>query len=1058
MTTASIGTLISIKPVSANQTQPTTMANIFTEGFEGDFPGEYWIVGDWDATNGADYWDDNAYRSYGGDWSCWCADIGTHNPDKYDDYMDAFMYILVDLSGYSSVTLSYYYWLQSELSWDFLKVMYYSSGAWNYLDAHSGNSGGWSYSSISIPSTATRVGFYFDSDSSNCAYEGAYVDDVSLDGTAVEYYVTVNTDPPGRTFTSDGTPYSNAVTFLWTAGSTHTIATTSPQVSGTSRYVWSSWSDGGAMSHSVTATGEMTYTATFSTEYQHTISTSPSGRSFTIDGSPHSSSQTQWWASGSSHTIGTTSPQTVGTTRYVYSSWSDGGTISHTVSPSSAGDYTATFNTEYQLSVTKNPAQTLGNIKLGSTWYNGVSTASAWFSSSASPAIEVTTPDTSGGTRYVFGSWSGDKTGSVNPTTVTMNSAKSVTANYNTQHNLTVDSAHGTTIGTGWYDSGSIANAGLTSDVVSGATGEQFVFTQWSGDATGQSYSQSDAITMNAPKTATANWVKQYQLTVNSTPISSVNVYADGAANPTGTTSFQAWFNESTTHTVKAEPSVTQGLDTYQFVNWTLPSGTSTDNPVSIMMDNAKSIKANYKLLSNVGWIAGHVYESDGTTPIASANVIIVGGSGSDITDSSGYYNLTVEPGTYNLSASKNGYVTGTIQVSVVTSVTTTQDFSLTYIDPSVQGWAVGFVYEIGTTTPVSGVTVTATGGTSDITSTDGFYNITLSFGSYTLTATKTGYSAALDSITIIAGQEISTNLHLTKDNDDSPPDDVPPDGTIEGYVYISGTSTPINGAIIQIQGGSSATTDSTGYYSLTVSAGAYSVTSSKEDYTSDTKSVTVNSGQTTTRDFYLILSIPPGDDTDSDGLPDSWEQTYFGNLNQDADNDFDSDGLTNLQEYAMDTEPDNDDTDGDGIKDGDDPNPLVPEAGTDEDILTNPWLWLVIILVISAIIGAGLYSRKKKRKPEESQEDESLPESEDTSLHEVGNVEKGVVAVAPSIPAMQWKPLTGRQRELAQGRFKEYKRKLNKDYKGGKLTKDQCLARVNKREVELGLKPPLST
>jgi hypothetical protein len=577
MMTVSIGTLNSVEPVSASQIQPTTMANIFTEDFEGVFPGTAWTVGDWDVASGLDYWDDTSYRSYGGSWSCWCAQVGTHDPNKYDNDMNAYMYRSVDLSGYSSVTLSFYYWLKTEHLWDYMWIMYYSAGSWHYIQDHTGDSGGWQFASETIPTSATSVGFYFDADSTGQPfYEGAYVDDVSLTGTPIEYYVTINTSPPGRTFTSDGTPYSTEMTFTWTAGSEHTLGTTSPQVSGTTRYVWSSWSDGGAMSHPVTATGPMTYTAN--------------------------------------------------------------------------------FNTEYQLTVTKNPAQTNGNIKLGSTWYNGVSTASAWFNSGSSPAIEVTTPDTSGGTRYVFSSWSGDKTGSVNPTTITMNSAKSVTANYNTQYKLTVNSAHGTTTGAGWYNDSSIAHSGLTSGVVSGGTGIQYVFTQWFGDATGQSYSQSNPIQMNSPKTATANWVKQYQLTVNSTPITGVNVYVDGATTLSGTTSFQAWFNESTTHTVKAEPSVTQGLDTYQFSNWTLPSGTSTNNPVSVPMDSTKTINANYKLQSNVGWIAGNVYESGGTTPIVGANVIIVGGSGSDITDASGHYNISIDPGAYSVTANKTGY------------------------------------------------------------------------------------------------------------------------------------------------------------------------------------------------------------------------------------------------------------------------------------------------------------------------------------------------------------------------------------------------------------------
>ena len=45
--------------------------------------------------------------------------------------------------------------------------------------------------------------------------------------------------------------------------------------------------------------------------------------------------------------------------------------------------------------------------------------------------------------------------------------------------------------------------------------GTQYVFTGWSGDASGSS-SPSNPIIMNGPKTATANWKTQYYLTVSS--------------------------------------------------------------------------------------------------------------------------------------------------------------------------------------------------------------------------------------------------------------------------------------------------------------------------------------------------------------------------------------------------------------------------------------------------------------------------------------------------------------------------------------------------------------
>ena len=91
------------------------------------------------------------------------------------------------------------------------------------------------------------------------------------DTTTVQTTVTVKTIPAGRSFTVDtSAPYTSEQTFTWTVGTSHTIATTSPQAgdAGT-RYVFANWSDNGAQSHSVTTPATATtYTATFTTQYQ----------------------------------------------------------------------------------------------------------------------------------------------------------------------------------------------------------------------------------------------------------------------------------------------------------------------------------------------------------------------------------------------------------------------------------------------------------------------------------------------------------------------------------------------------------------------------------------------------------------------------------------------------------------------------------------------------------------------------------------------------------------------------------------------------------------------
>ena len=90
---------------------------------------------------------------------------------------------------------------------------------------------------------------------------------------------TVNTAPAGLSFSVDGSTYTSAQSPTWSYGSSHTIATTSPQPGPTgTRYSFNNWSDSGAISHSVSGrASSTTYTANFDTQYQVTTAVSPSG-------------------------------------------------------------------------------------------------------------------------------------------------------------------------------------------------------------------------------------------------------------------------------------------------------------------------------------------------------------------------------------------------------------------------------------------------------------------------------------------------------------------------------------------------------------------------------------------------------------------------------------------------------------------------------------------------------------------------------------------------------------------------------------------------------------
>ncbi|MGB7210353.1 MAG: VCBS repeat-containing protein [Pyrinomonadaceae bacterium] len=141
--------------------------------------------------------------------------------------------------------------------------------------------------------------------------------------------ITVQTNPAGRSFTVDGTTYTSAQNFNWTSGTSHTIATTSPQnIAPGARYSWENWNGGGgAISQTVSPTSATTYTANFALTYQLTTNSNPSNGGITtpVSGNWYSSPQnvqisavpnsgytfSGWTGSGNGSYSGTNNPASI---------------------------------------------------------------------------------------------------------------------------------------------------------------------------------------------------------------------------------------------------------------------------------------------------------------------------------------------------------------------------------------------------------------------------------------------------------------------------------------------------------------------------------------------------------------------------------------------------------------------------------------------------------------------------------------------------------------------------------------------------------------------------
>ncbi|MBU4283968.1 MAG: thrombospondin type 3 repeat-containing protein, partial [Nanoarchaeota archaeon] len=107
--------------------------------------------------------------------------------------------------------------------------------------------------------------------------------------------------------------------------------------------------------------------------------------------------------------------------------------------------------------------------------------------------------------------------------------------------------------------------------------------------------------------------------------------------------------------------------------------------------------------------------------------------------------------------------------------------------------------------------------------------------------------------------------------------------------------------------------------------------------------------------------------DNDNDGMPDDWEEKYGLKPGyDDAGDDKDNDGLTNLKEYEKKTDPTNKDSDGDGVSDGDE----VKRGFDPTDPNSRPAsIWPIILLIIGIILlvsGIGYLLYKNFTKPKQ--------------------------------------------------------------------------------------------
>ena len=158
--------------------------------------------------------------------------------------------------------------------------------------------------------------------------------------------------------------------------------------------------------------------STAATNVQVVIATSGLGDTvdLTIDGNSYTEQPLVLsWTPGSHHSIGTSSPIASGSTaQAVFTGWSDHGDITHTVAPTTATTFTASFKQQYLVTAVASPAAG-GTLSPATGFYDFPG------------AIAITATPAPG---YAFAGFSGALTGLQNPQTLTVGSLQTVTANF----------------------------------------------------------------------------------------------------------------------------------------------------------------------------------------------------------------------------------------------------------------------------------------------------------------------------------------------------------------------------------------------------------------------------------------------------------------------------------------------------------------------------------------------------------------------------------------------------------------------------------------------------
>jgi len=176
----------------------------------------------------------------------------------------------------------------------------------------------------------------------DCAVSGNYTAYFSQ-----EYALSVDTNPSGLTVEVDGVAYAAPASVWCVSGSIQGVNAPSPQGSNTTQFIFLSWSDGGAIGHTVLCDAPRSLVAFFRMRFTIGIfSNIQQPFLVQINGIPRVLPEAYVCEFGRNFTLFVVNTQTVSGSTWRFTGWSDSGPNPRTVSCDGPRNYTANFERE----------------------------------------------------------------------------------------------------------------------------------------------------------------------------------------------------------------------------------------------------------------------------------------------------------------------------------------------------------------------------------------------------------------------------------------------------------------------------------------------------------------------------------------------------------------------------------------------------------------------------------------------------------------------------------------------------------------------------------------